>query len=160
MSELRFTTEAAIRQAHKHQKELAIVFWVLALISFGLAGLFIHLGWWLIFPIALALFGLILLAVNVSIRNDAIRFRKYAPLILDENITSVREIAIKTNNSLAQVTSSLKSFKDIDALKGIVFDWDDGATTTDIFDPQELVNCPNCGAAGQSGQCEYCNSII
>ncbi|MCL2837959.1 MAG: hypothetical protein FWE04_02680 [Oscillospiraceae bacterium] len=159
MSELRFTTEDAIRQAYAHKKSLVRTGWVLGLTSFVGAGFLFWRFEWIILPIILVLFGLLMIVVKFSYKKAANRFRKYAPLILEENITSIKEIAIKTRDSFNDVKNTLELFKNIDALRGIEFDWGDGSASNTSA-PQILVNCPRCGAAGQAGQCEYCNSVI
>jgi len=120
--------------------------------------------------------GLVFMAVGISCGNDAKRFKKYAPLIFEQNMTSIYDISTNTGHTATTVRSTLVHLINSGALENmtiddetdkVVFTSGDAANASvesvQASQSQEnkSSNCRNCGATLSIGKfCEYCGSAI
>jgi len=145
-------TNIAIEQARKQVKPTLIVSMIIALAFLTIAVFLFILGR-IAVPIILLIVGLFFLALFAGTKDNVKKFEKYAWLIFEQNVTSISEIARRIGSSIKEVKDVLNHFRHMEVFRGIQLEWEENMSQT-------LVDCPSCGAAGQSNQCEFCGSVI
>ena len=115
--------------------------------------------------------GVVFALISPSYKRDAKCFGECAPYIYEQNITSIREIALKTGYSAEEISrrlsgakSHLKVLQDatIDKQNCLIYfgDVPPSQTVQVNIEQTKLADCVSCGAAGQTVQCEFCGSVI
>jgi len=145
-------TNTAIEQAHKRMKPTLIASLVITFTFLAVAVILFVLGR-IAVPIILLVVGFFFLALFAGTKDNVRKFERYAWLIFKEKVTSISEIARRTGSTVKEVKDVLNHFRHMEAFRGIHLDWEETA-------PPTPADCPSCGAAGQSVQCEFCNSAI
>ena len=150
-----YTSQQAIAQAKKHKRPMLIMGWSAMLPFAGFAGFSFtqNMTWGIVLGVAMVLYCMFLLYGANSI---VIKFKMFAPLIFEQNITSIPEIAARTGETTETIKVILQGLLAIDALKGITFEWAEVEPKAKTPRSQ----CPACGANGQSVRCMYCRAML
>ncbi|MCL2760563.1 MAG: hypothetical protein FWD70_02825 [Desulfuromonadales bacterium] len=129
-------------------------------------------------------FFILLILKGSKIKRRIKRFKQYAPLILDQKMTSIDSIAASTSQSVDFVKNDLqkmidKNFFDNALINTATNEIVIGAAATSTPDAAsppiqgqtaaqselETFTCPGCGASGEKpkgvpGNCEYCGLAV
>jgi len=148
----KYTRQEAIAQSKKYKRHRLIVGWTGVLLCAAYSALNFTrnmTGLAIASAVAVLYCGWIISSAESYLR----RFKAYASFIFEQSVFSIPEIAAKTGDSKEVVKTILREFQGIPALRGITFNYEE-------IKQQEFIDCVSCGAVGQSGQCDFCGSVL
>lgn len=124
---------------------------------------------YLIVAIVLILLAVVCLVTALRLILLFGRYKKYLPIIKDNDKLLIQKVADINNSSPSRVMNDLQNMIDSNYINGYYIDYKQGLLVDKNYFPvkfdKKIVRCQSCGASNevvidQSNYCKYCDSLI